>query len=342
MRQMGWRHCGAQTVERWLGRALPLQARPKPAWTAGRDKGVGSMSARSGTEVPPDGNAAAVAADAAAFGEFLRARRQRAGISLDQITSETKIPQRHFDALEHGSVRTWPRGMYTRAMLRAYAESVGLDREYVAAQFERVFEQNPPEAPPAPVAPPVEAAVIEPGPSGAVTVSRPSRRRVAPVRAAIGVAALGIIAVGAVFASREARVAATIPVQSATARPAAVQPQPAEPPRQPQTAAQVLPPRTEARSTPSPLARESTRPPIAPRPAAATEGELLITSDPPGARVMVNGVGWGSTPARLKYLPFGSKRIRLTKDGYVSAERSVSLAPDAASVKVQVKLAVRN
>jgi hypothetical protein len=49
----------------------------------------------------------------------------------------------------------------------------------------------------------------------------------------------------------------------------------------------------------------------------------VVTSDPPGARVTVNGVGWGTTPLTIRYLPLGQKRVRLTMSGYVSAERTV-------------------
>jgi hypothetical protein len=117
----------------------------------------------------------------------------------------------------------------------------------------------------------------------------------------------------------------------------------------------AVPPRTQSAPPPTPTAAR--RPEAAPRVAAAaavtaskstptarpaaTDGELFITSAPAGARVMVNGVGWGSTPARIKFLPFGAKRIRVTKDGYVSAERTVTLSPGTGSLKVDMQLHAR-
>ena len=53
--------------------------------------------------------------------------------------------------------------------------------------------------------------------------------------------------------------------------------------------------------------------------------ELVVTTQPPGARVTVNGIGWGSSPATIRFLPAGSKRIRVIKEGYGSEERVVSL-----------------
>jgi cytoskeleton protein RodZ len=309
------------------------------------------MSATSGTELPSDGNADNLATDATTFGEFLRTRRQRAGISLDQIANETKIPQRHFEALEHGSVRTWPRGMYTRAMLRAYAESVGIDKEYVADQFQRVFEQKPEE----PVAP-------APQPVG---VAQAPARRLRPVLVCIA-AVFAIVALMAVFSLRSTDVpaAAEYQVVQQSAAPApttAVSPAIEVAARATAPRTPAVPPRTQSAPPPTPTAAR--RPEAAPRVAAAgavtaaaavtasrstptarpaaTDGELFITSAPAGARVMVNGVGWGSTPARIKFLPFGAKRIRVTKDGYVSAERTVTLSPGTGSLKVDMQLHAR-
>ena len=41
--------------------------------------------------------------DLAAFGAFLRDARERRGKTLQQIASETRIPQRHLDALEQAT-----------------------------------------------------------------------------------------------------------------------------------------------------------------------------------------------------------------------------------------------
>src|SRR5918999_4793876 len=95
--------------------------------------------------------------DRIAFGEFLRQARERRRLTLEQIAGETKIAPRLLTSLEQGNVQPMPKGMYRRAMLRAYAESVGLDTEAAMAEFERTFEEPaprqaalPPVPPPAP------------------------------------------------------------------------------------------------------------------------------------------------------------------------------------------------
>ena len=66
--------------------------------------------------------------DVTTFGEFLRDARERRGLTIQQIASETRIPWRHLDALEHGNLDAVPGGVYRRAEIRAYADAVGLDR----------------------------------------------------------------------------------------------------------------------------------------------------------------------------------------------------------------------
>ena len=52
---------------------------------------------------------------------------------------------------------------------------------------------------------------------------------------------------------------------------------------------------------------------------------LVVSTEPPGASVTVNGVGWGTSPVTIRYLPPGEKRIRVSRDGYAAEERVLSL-----------------
>jgi hypothetical protein len=54
--------------------------------------------------------------------------------------------------------------------------------------------------------------------------------------------------------------------------------------------------------------------------------ELVVTTQPAGAQVTVNGIGWGLAPVTIRYLPAGDKRIRVSKEGYTTEERTVRLA----------------
>ena len=72
--------------------------------------------------------------------------------------------------------------------------------------------------------------------------------------------------------------------------------------------------------------------------AAASSGRLVVTSNPSGARVTVNGIAWGSTPATLDHLPMGPKRVRVVKDGYVSEEVAIGLTPHQPRSTLQLTL----
>jgi hypothetical protein len=93
-------------------------------------------------------------------------------------------------------------------------------------------------------------------------------------------------------------------------------------------AANPAPPRPIARRSPR---RATPRTPAVTPARAALEGQLRVTSTPPGARVTVNGIGWGQTPLTIGHLPLGVKTVRITREGYTSAQRTVDLRTDASS-----------
>jgi transcriptional regulator with XRE-family HTH domain len=83
--------------------------------------------------------------DPYSFGDWLRRERERRAITVRAIADRTKISYALLEALERGDVSRWPAGIYRRAFVRSYAESIGLDAELVLANFERLFPD--PEAP---------------------------------------------------------------------------------------------------------------------------------------------------------------------------------------------------
>ena len=73
------------------------------------------------------------------FGDFLRTAREQRGLTLQQISNETKIPRRLLESLEHGDLGAVPAGMYQRAEIRAYAKAVGLDQAVALSELERAL-----------------------------------------------------------------------------------------------------------------------------------------------------------------------------------------------------------
>jgi hypothetical protein len=57
---------------------------------------------------------------------------------------------------------------------------------------------------------------------------------------------------------------------------------------------------------------------------------LVVTSEPAGARVTVDGIGWGVTPLTIQHLSPGDKIVRVTKDGFLAREQRVRVEGRAA------------
>lgn len=238
--------------------------------------------------------------DVVAFGDLLRHAREQRGLTLQQIASETRIPWRHLDALEHGNLAAVPSGMYRRAEVRAYADAVGLDKGAALAHLEHALEVTEPHAP--------------------ETRSRPASRyalSLGRIVGAVGLVAIATLAVLTWWTARgdgAARGAVVPPLQFAETRGAE-----APPPHVSETRGVDAPPpqvaETRGTQTPPPLA------------AAPVDVGLVVATDPVGARVMVDGIAWGNSPVTIRHLAPGVRRVRVVKDGFVSEERSVRVAP---------------
>jgi cytoskeleton protein RodZ len=251
--------------------------------------------------------------DSAGLGELLRCAREHRGLTLAQISNETKIPQRHLEALEHDNLAAVPGGFYRRAEIRAYARAVHLDQNLALARLERALKPSG-----------AREGVLEIPRTEKPTFSR---KRVLTV---IGVVVAAAV-FGRVMGGRESALDPEAQLRRATDAPL-------------RRAPLVLETPTDAAVGPS---QPTQLDPVAPR-SAPTEGssnaglpvttagadarvsadsvtELVVTTEPPGTRVTVNGIGWGTAPVTIRYLPPGDKRIRVSKEGYATEERLVHL-----------------
>ena len=62
----------------------------------------------------------------------------------------------------------------------------------------------------------------------------------------------------------------------------------------------------------------------------------MVITEPQGARVTINGVGYGTTPLTIRHLPPGTKRVRVTKAGYDSEERLVTAENAGAALRIEL------
>ena len=69
------------------------------------------------------------------FGEKLRSQREQRAITLEAISSTTKISIRMLRALEEENFEQLPGGVFNKGFVRAYARQVGLDEEQAITDY---------------------------------------------------------------------------------------------------------------------------------------------------------------------------------------------------------------
>lgn len=104
----------------------------------------------------------------------LRHYRQRAGISLDEVSAETRVRRDLLEAFERHDLSAWPNGLFARAWVRAYASAVGLDPIDTVNEFCRLFPHGDPRTP----------AILEDLASIVAVPAAPGRLRTAKVAVA--------------------------------------------------------------------------------------------------------------------------------------------------------------
>jgi len=247
------------------------------------------------------------------FGEWLTQARQARGLTLDDISRETKIPLRNLEALEHGNLGVIP-AFYERAEVRAVARVVGIDEQLAMGRLDTAMT-------PAGGSIGQGTADAQPGP-------RPR-----------GVTAFLLLALGVLlgFGLGRAVLGWMSPSQRpgnavATAESAAATPSAADAVAAPAGRDATVAPgdRQELLIPTSAQHIDRGEPPAPPETTAAASTasftEIVVTTDPPGATVTVNGISWGVSPVTIRHLSPGAKRIRATKEGFAATEEVLPLA----------------
>ena len=175
---------------------------------------------------------------------------------------------------------------YERAEVRAFARAVGVDERLAIERLDAV-------------------AVAAPSPLPAAEPSPQLTDRLPLASALIAVVAVALVAWSAgrpgAGDAQAPRLTADVPVHIEAA---------------PASAFAVTP--TVAPAAAVPVLSET--------PHAEMITQLVVRTQPEGARVTVDGIGWGTSPVAIRHLPPGDKRIRVSKPGYGSSERVVAVA----------------
>jgi cytoskeleton protein RodZ len=242
-------------------------------------------------------------------GEFLRRARERRGLSLQQIAQGTKIPLRHLNALERDEFAVLPGGMYRRAEVRAYADAVGLDRDVALAWLDRALEHAVPRTA-----------------SGAQAFV-PHSPMLASGRARVLMTAGVAMTTGAIALAMWTRQTGEGDVAS-LANPVSPRASIA-----PQSRHETITEPLVSNEQPRMERSEGTT-----AAASRLEPPLTVITEPPGARVTVNGIGWGITPVTIRYLAPGTKRVRVTRDGYRAEERLIQVEAGGRTTTLRMPL----
>jgi cytoskeleton protein RodZ len=74
------------------------------------------------------------------LGTDLRKAREDAGLSLPDLATRTRIPQRTLRAIEENDFNNIPPGIFARSFIRTYAREVGVDPDVAVAQYRSLTE----------------------------------------------------------------------------------------------------------------------------------------------------------------------------------------------------------
>ncbi|UCE82290.1 MAG: helix-turn-helix domain-containing protein [Deltaproteobacteria bacterium] len=75
------------------------------------------------------------------LGANLRAERLARGISLEQISADTRVSMSMLRAIEDGNTGQLPAPVLVKGFLRAYAKTIGLDPEALVVQYQELTEE---------------------------------------------------------------------------------------------------------------------------------------------------------------------------------------------------------
>jgi cytoskeleton protein RodZ len=79
---------------------------------------------------------------AASFGEQLRLAREARGISLREISEQTRISMRYLEAIEANDFKRLPGGIFNRSFIRAYAKYIGFDEKEAVESYARTMREQ--------------------------------------------------------------------------------------------------------------------------------------------------------------------------------------------------------
>ncbi|MGD8316379.1 MAG: helix-turn-helix domain-containing protein [Myxococcales bacterium] len=80
------------------------------------------------------------------IGGYLKSERETRKLSIEEVSSTTRIPRKTLRSLEEDRFEELPSGVFVRGFIKAYASAVEIDADEILAQFDqqRPKTQTPP------------------------------------------------------------------------------------------------------------------------------------------------------------------------------------------------------
>ncbi len=69
------------------------------------------------------------------LGGYLKEAREEQGLTYEQLTAKTRIPEKHLEALEEEDYQRLPAKVFTKGFVRSYARALALDEEEAVRRF---------------------------------------------------------------------------------------------------------------------------------------------------------------------------------------------------------------
>ncbi len=76
------------------------------------------------------------------LGEQLRRAREARGVSLREISEQTRITMRHLEAIESDDYQHLPGGIFNKSFIKAYARQVGFDEQRALELYARTARER--------------------------------------------------------------------------------------------------------------------------------------------------------------------------------------------------------
>jgi cytoskeletal protein RodZ len=76
---------------------------------------------------------------AESLGEKLRLAREARGITISEVSAQTRIATRYLEAIEENNYKPLPGGVFNKGFIKAYAKYVGVDEQEALSDYARIM-----------------------------------------------------------------------------------------------------------------------------------------------------------------------------------------------------------